>query len=118
MDTANWSPLEEAETLLVPFVVSLINLVIPLFYSLFNKFEHYSNQRRQIYALILRLGCGTSSWIITTLYICSCCPINTWRGRADISQGKGLSNRILNNIDRPTRFLTFEKLYGDVCFQK
>uniref|UniRef100_A0A3Q4HV72 Transmembrane channel-like protein n=1 Tax=Neolamprologus brichardi TaxID=32507 RepID=A0A3Q4HV72_NEOBR len=33
----------EAKTLLVPFVVSLINLVIPLFYSLFNKFEHYSN---------------------------------------------------------------------------
>uniref|UniRef100_A0A667XGI8 Transmembrane channel-like protein n=1 Tax=Myripristis murdjan TaxID=586833 RepID=A0A667XGI8_9TELE len=42
------------ETLLVPFMVSLINLVIPLFYSLFNKFEHYSNQRRQIYALVLR----------------------------------------------------------------
>uniref|UniRef100_A0A673CEK5 Transmembrane channel-like protein n=1 Tax=Sphaeramia orbicularis TaxID=375764 RepID=A0A673CEK5_9TELE len=38
----NWSLLQEAETLLVPFVVSLMNMVIPLFYSLFNKFEHYS----------------------------------------------------------------------------
>ncbi|XP_044202152.1 transmembrane channel-like protein 5 [Thunnus albacares] len=53
-DAANWSLLQEAETLLVPFVVSLINLVVPLFYSLFNKFEHYSSQRRQIYALVLR----------------------------------------------------------------
>uniref|UniRef100_UPI0037E94E5E transmembrane channel-like protein 5 n=1 Tax=Semicossyphus pulcher TaxID=241346 RepID=UPI0037E94E5E len=53
-DTANWSPLKEAETLLVPFVVSLINLVVPLFYSLFNKFEQYSSQRRQIYALVVR----------------------------------------------------------------
>uniref|UniRef100_A0A3B3ZVY2 Transmembrane channel-like protein n=1 Tax=Periophthalmus magnuspinnatus TaxID=409849 RepID=A0A3B3ZVY2_9GOBI len=44
----------KAETLLVPFVVSLMNMVIPLFYSLFNKFEHYSSQRRQIYALVLR----------------------------------------------------------------
>eukprot|EP00064_Thunnus_orientalis_P006827 superscaffoldBa00000729_g6846 len=52
-DAANWSLLQEAETLLVPFVVSLINLVVPLFYSLFNKFEHYSSQRRQIYALVL-----------------------------------------------------------------
>ncbi|XP_045902206.1 transmembrane channel-like protein 5 isoform X2 [Micropterus dolomieu] len=53
-DSANWSLLQEAETLLVPFVVSLMNLVVPLFYSLFNKFEHYSNQRRQIYALVVR----------------------------------------------------------------
>ncbi|XP_028256116.1 transmembrane channel-like protein 5 [Parambassis ranga] len=53
-DAASWSLLQEAETLLVPFVVSLVNLVIPLFYSLFNKFEHYSSQRRQIYALVLR----------------------------------------------------------------
>uniref|UniRef100_A0A3Q4I243 Transmembrane channel-like protein n=1 Tax=Neolamprologus brichardi TaxID=32507 RepID=A0A3Q4I243_NEOBR len=50
----NWSLLEEAKTLLVPFVVSLINLVIPLFYSLFNKFEHYSTHRKQIYALLIR----------------------------------------------------------------
>ncbi|KAE8300934.1 Transmembrane channel-like protein 5 [Larimichthys crocea] len=53
-DAANWSLLQEAETLLVPFVVSLINLVVPLFYSLFNKFEHYSSQRKQIYALVVR----------------------------------------------------------------
>ncbi|XP_049428690.1 transmembrane channel-like protein 5 [Epinephelus fuscoguttatus] len=53
-DTASWSLLEEAETLLVPFVVSLMNLVVPLFYSLFNKFEPYSSQRRQIYALVVR----------------------------------------------------------------
>ncbi|XP_056136754.1 transmembrane channel-like protein 5 [Lampris incognitus] len=52
--TDDWSLLQEAETLLVPFVVSLINLIIPLFYSLFNKFEHYSNQREQIYALVFR----------------------------------------------------------------
>uniref|UniRef100_A0A8C4IDQ6 Transmembrane channel-like protein n=1 Tax=Dicentrarchus labrax TaxID=13489 RepID=A0A8C4IDQ6_DICLA len=44
----------EAETLLVPFVVSLMNLVVPLFYSLFNKFEHYSSLGRQIYALVVR----------------------------------------------------------------
>ncbi|XP_030208137.1 transmembrane channel-like protein 5 [Gadus morhua] len=53
-NTEDWSPAREAETLLVPFVVSLINLVVPLFYSLFNKFELYSSQRRQIYALIIR----------------------------------------------------------------
>ncbi|KAM7009674.1 transmembrane channel-like protein 5 [Tautogolabrus adspersus] len=53
-DTANLSLLKEAETLLVPFVVSLMNLVVPLFYSLFNKFEHYSSQRIQIYALVVR----------------------------------------------------------------
>ncbi|KAG8015126.1 Transmembrane channel-like protein 5 [Nibea albiflora] len=53
-DAANWSLLQEAQTLLVPFVVSLMNLVVPLFYSLFNKFEHYSSQRQQIYALVLR----------------------------------------------------------------
>ncbi|KAM8879965.1 transmembrane channel-like protein 5 isoform 3-T3 [Spinachia spinachia] len=53
-DAANWSLLQDAETLLVPFVVSLMNLVVPLFYSLFNKFEHYSSQRRQIYALVVR----------------------------------------------------------------
>ncbi|XP_076585292.1 transmembrane channel-like protein 5 [Chaetodon auriga] len=53
-DAANWSLLQEAETLLVPFVVSLMNLVVPLFYSLFNKFEHYASQRRQIYAMVIR----------------------------------------------------------------
>uniref|UniRef100_A0A674EKQ9 Transmembrane channel-like protein n=1 Tax=Salmo trutta TaxID=8032 RepID=A0A674EKQ9_SALTR len=44
----------EAATLLLPFVVSLINLVIPLFYSLFKKIEHYSNPRMQVYAIIVR----------------------------------------------------------------
>ncbi|XP_071361332.1 transmembrane channel-like protein 5 [Trachinotus anak] len=53
-DGASWSLLQEAETLLVPFVVSLMNLVVPLFYSLFYKFEHYSSQRKQIYALVVR----------------------------------------------------------------
>ncbi|KAM9770660.1 transmembrane channel-like protein 5 isoform 1-T3 [Menidia menidia] len=53
-DSGSWSPAQEAETLLVPFVVSLMNLVIPLLYSLFNKFEHYSSQRKQIYALVVR----------------------------------------------------------------
>lgn len=53
-DFTSSSLLREAETLLVPFVVSLMNLVIPLFYSLFNKFEVYSSQRRQIYALVGR----------------------------------------------------------------
>ncbi|XP_037108128.1 transmembrane channel-like protein 5 [Syngnathus acus] len=53
-DAANWSLLQEAETLLVPFVVSLMNLIVPLFYSFFNKFEQYSSQRRQIYSLLLR----------------------------------------------------------------
>lgn len=54
VDTETWTLLQEAETLLVPFVVSLMNMVIPLFFSLFNKFEHYSNQRKQIYALLFR----------------------------------------------------------------
>uniref|UniRef100_A0A3P9MTU2 Transmembrane channel-like protein n=1 Tax=Poecilia reticulata TaxID=8081 RepID=A0A3P9MTU2_POERE len=53
-DTETWSTLKEAETLLVPFVVSLMNMVIPLFFSLFNKFEQYSSQRKQIYALLFR----------------------------------------------------------------
>lgn len=54
-DVSNWSPLQEAKTLLVPFMVSLINLVVPLFYSLFNNFEIYSSQSRQIYVLVIRL---------------------------------------------------------------
>ncbi|XP_034542712.1 transmembrane channel-like protein 5 [Notolabrus celidotus] len=53
-DVTDWSLSEEAKTLLLPFVVSLMNLVVPLFYSLFNKFEHYSSQRKQIYALVVR----------------------------------------------------------------
>lgn len=53
-DTDGWSLRQEAETLLVPFMVSLMNMVVPLFFSLFNKFEHYSSQRRQIYVLVAR----------------------------------------------------------------
>uniref|UniRef100_A0A3P8ZF26 Transmembrane channel-like protein n=1 Tax=Esox lucius TaxID=8010 RepID=A0A3P8ZF26_ESOLU len=48
------SLLDEASTLLLPFMVSLVNLVVPLFYSLFRKIEHYSQPRMQIYAIILR----------------------------------------------------------------
>ncbi|XP_062400242.1 transmembrane channel-like protein 5 isoform X2 [Sardina pilchardus] len=44
----------DAATLLVPFVVSLVNLVVPLIYSLFNKVERFSNPRMQVYAVILR----------------------------------------------------------------
>lgn len=54
-DDTNWSALQEAQTLLVPFIVSLINLVVPLFYSFFNKFEIYSSQSSQIYVLVIRL---------------------------------------------------------------
>ncbi|XP_031418564.1 transmembrane channel-like protein 5, partial [Clupea harengus] len=46
--------LADASTLLVPFVVSLINLVVPLIYSLFNKIEVFSNPRTQVYAVIMR----------------------------------------------------------------
>lgn len=53
-DTQSWTLLQEAEMLLVPFMVSLMNMVVPLFFSLFNKFEQYSSQRRQIYALVAR----------------------------------------------------------------
>ncbi|XP_071001635.1 transmembrane channel-like protein 5, partial [Oncorhynchus clarkii lewisi] len=53
-DKASSSLLQEAATLLLPFVVSLINLVVPLFYSLFKKIEHYSNPRMQVYAIIVR----------------------------------------------------------------
>ncbi|KAG7491876.1 hypothetical protein MATL_G00008730 [Megalops atlanticus] len=48
------SLLYEASTLLLPFVVSLFNLVIPLLYSLLNKAERYSNPRMQIYVIVLR----------------------------------------------------------------
>ena len=58
-DKASGSLLEEAATLLLPFVVSLINLVVPLFYSLFKKIEHYSNPRMQVYAIIVRLEMDT-----------------------------------------------------------
>ncbi|XP_064414975.1 transmembrane channel-like protein 5 [Latimeria chalumnae] len=44
----------EASQLLLPTVVSLINLLLPLFYSFLNVVEKYKHPRRQIYALILR----------------------------------------------------------------
>uniref|UniRef100_A0A8C6UHT3 Transmembrane channel-like protein n=1 Tax=Neogobius melanostomus TaxID=47308 RepID=A0A8C6UHT3_9GOBI len=79
-DTGGWSPHQEAETLLVPFMVSLMNMVVPLFFSLFNKFEHYSSQRRQIYVLVARnvllrmciLGVLCYYWmnVVATEYSC------------------------------------------------
>ncbi|XP_049323755.1 transmembrane channel-like protein 5 isoform X2 [Astyanax mexicanus] len=44
----------EAATLLVPVVVSLINLIIPLLYSVINKMEQYNNPRTDVYIIILR----------------------------------------------------------------
>uniref|UniRef100_A0A8C6UFD5 Transmembrane channel-like protein n=1 Tax=Neogobius melanostomus TaxID=47308 RepID=A0A8C6UFD5_9GOBI len=70
----------EQLTLLVPFMVSLMNMVVPLFFSLFNKFEHYSSQRRQIYVLVARnvllrmciLGVLCYYWmnVVATEYSC------------------------------------------------
>uniref|UniRef100_A0A8C8JLA0 Transmembrane channel-like protein n=1 Tax=Oncorhynchus tshawytscha TaxID=74940 RepID=A0A8C8JLA0_ONCTS len=70
----------EAATLLLPFVVSLINLVVPLFYSLFKKIEHYSNPRMQVYAIIVRnvilkmsiLGILCSYWMKDVANTFSC----------------------------------------------
>ncbi|XP_026858564.2 transmembrane channel-like protein 5 [Electrophorus electricus] len=44
----------EASTLLLPVVVSLINLIVPLIYTLINKMEHYDSPRTNIYIIILR----------------------------------------------------------------
>uniref|UniRef100_A0A8C1QG50 Transmembrane channel-like protein n=1 Tax=Cyprinus carpio TaxID=7962 RepID=A0A8C1QG50_CYPCA len=44
----------EASTLLLPVVVSLINLIVPLLYSLISKIESYSNPRAKIYISIIR----------------------------------------------------------------
>ncbi|XP_016401127.1 transmembrane channel-like protein 5 [Sinocyclocheilus rhinocerous] len=44
----------EASTLLLPVVVSLINLIVPLLYSLISKIESYSNPRTKIYISIVR----------------------------------------------------------------
>ncbi|XP_031655383.1 transmembrane channel-like protein 5 isoform X2 [Oncorhynchus kisutch] len=79
-DKASGSLLEEAATLLLPFVVSLINLVVPLFYSLFKKIEHYSNPRMQVYAIIVRnvilkmsiLGILCSYWMKDVANTFSC----------------------------------------------
>lgn len=44
----------EASTLILPVVVSLINLIVPLIFSLVNKMEHYTNPRTNIYIGIMR----------------------------------------------------------------
>ncbi|KAA0705803.1 Transmembrane channel-like protein 5 [Triplophysa tibetana] len=44
----------EASTLLLPVVVSLINLIVPLLYSLISIMERYSNPRAKIYIGITR----------------------------------------------------------------
>lgn len=44
----------EASTLILPVVVSLINLIIPLTFTLINKMEHYTNPRTNIYIGIMR----------------------------------------------------------------
>uniref|UniRef100_A0A672KZ11 Transmembrane channel-like protein n=1 Tax=Sinocyclocheilus grahami TaxID=75366 RepID=A0A672KZ11_SINGR len=44
----------EASTLLLPVVVSLINLIVPLLYSLISTIESYSNPRAKIYISIIR----------------------------------------------------------------
>ncbi|KAL0197929.1 hypothetical protein M9458_006469, partial [Cirrhinus mrigala] len=43
----------EASTLLLPVVVSLINLIVPLLYSLISKIESYSNPHAKIYISIV-----------------------------------------------------------------
>uniref|UniRef100_A0A673KBD9 Transmembrane channel-like protein n=1 Tax=Sinocyclocheilus rhinocerous TaxID=307959 RepID=A0A673KBD9_9TELE len=45
---------ELASTLLLPVVVSLINLIVPLLYSLISTIESYSNPRAKIYISIIR----------------------------------------------------------------
>lgn len=44
----------EASTLLLPVVVSLINLIVPLTFSFINKMETYANPRTYIYIGIMR----------------------------------------------------------------
>ncbi|XP_066498856.1 transmembrane channel-like protein 5 [Hoplias malabaricus] len=44
----------EASTLLLPVVVSLINLIVPLLYSLINNMESYTNPRTNVYIIIAR----------------------------------------------------------------
>nr|XP_055050170.1 transmembrane channel-like protein 5 [Misgurnus anguillicaudatus]XP_055050171.1 transmembrane channel-like protein 5 [Misgurnus anguillicaudatus] len=44
----------EASTLLLPVVVSLINLIVPLIFSLISRMESYSNPRAKIYISITR----------------------------------------------------------------
>ncbi|KAK3552740.1 hypothetical protein QTP86_022150 [Hemibagrus guttatus] len=70
----------EASTLILPVVVSLINLVIPLTFSLVNKMEHYTNPRTNIYIGIMRnvllkmsiLGILCYYWLNKVPYATSC----------------------------------------------
>nr|KAF6367219.1 transmembrane channel like 5 [Pipistrellus kuhlii] len=41
-------------TLLLPFVVSCINLAVPRFYSMFGLVEHYEIPRQEVYVLLIR----------------------------------------------------------------
>lgn len=40
--------------LLLPFVVSCINLAVPRFYSMFGLVEHYEVPRQEVYVLLIR----------------------------------------------------------------
>lgn len=44
----------EASTLLLPVMVSLINLIVPLAFSLISLMERYTNPRTYIYIGIIR----------------------------------------------------------------
>lgn len=43
--------------LLLPFVVSCINLAVPRFYSMFGLVEHYEIPRQEVYVLLIRYVC-------------------------------------------------------------
>ncbi|TUS23624.1 Transmembrane channel-like protein 5 [Bagarius yarrelli] len=70
----------EASTLILPVVVSIINLIIPLTFSLINKMEHYTNPRTNIYIGIMRnvllkmsiLGIMCFYWLNEVPYTVSC----------------------------------------------
>lgn len=46
--------------LLLPFVVSCINLAVPRFYSAFRLVERYETPRQEVYMLLIR-------WVCTSL---------------------------------------------------
>ncbi|XP_053550223.1 transmembrane channel-like protein 5 [Bombina bombina] len=54
MNTYPTALTEQAATLQVPIVVSIINVVVPLLYSLYGRIESYKYPRHQIYVVILR----------------------------------------------------------------
>ncbi|XP_034165820.2 transmembrane channel-like protein 5 isoform X1 [Pangasianodon hypophthalmus] len=70
----------EASTLILPVVVSLINLIVPLIFSLVNKMEHYASPRTNIYIGIARnvllkisiLGILCYYWLSDVPYTVSC----------------------------------------------